>query len=72
MDWQIYGAEIFVGIDGKNVTIVANEIWNEITKQEYNVKEEEDPEDFSIHWEYDTYMMQLRYKAEQEPDNLEE
>ena len=39
LDWQIDGAEIFVGIDAyKNVMIVTNEIWQEISEEDYQGK----------------------------------
>ena len=37
--WKISGAMIFVSIDDqKNVTIIANEIWTELTEKEFKQK----------------------------------
>ena len=39
VDWKIDGAEIFIGIDAhKNVMIVTNEIWQEISEETYQGK----------------------------------
>ena len=55
VDWEIFGAELFINIDGRHkVTVLTNEIYTEIGAKEYQQIVEE--EDFSRHDDYDSYI----------------
>ena len=72
MTWQVYGAEVFVGLDdSKDVIIVTNEIWSKLTHQEYEAKMNESPDGFSRHKDYDNYHMKIRYGDSVDKDELE-
>ena len=71
VDWEIYGAEIFISIDGnRKVTVLANEIWNYIKEDEYTDKRDADDE-FTRHDEYDNQIWKLKYNTSPSIEELE-
>ena len=71
VEWEIFGAEQFVAIDSfKKVTVLTNEIWNEINRDEYQALKDADPDNFTRHWEYDNFVWQLSYNSSPPQEEL--
>ena len=73
--WQIHGAEIFVSIDEVHyksyVKVITNEIWSQLTQEEYKKLIDQSANDFSRHKDYNNYMIKLHYMAKKAVDKNE-
>ena len=66
--WEIFGAEVFIEIDKqKNVTVLTNEIWNLLDRDDYEQLRLE-KEYFSRHRDYENHIWKVSYLSSPPPE----
>ena len=71
--WEIFGAEQFIKVDEKtNVYVLTNEVWTYLKEDDYEKLKEENPDDFTRHWEFDSYIWRIKYDTDPYGDELDD
>ena len=69
--WEIFGASQFISKDKQSVTVLTNEVWSKITKEQFIELKRDEGAAFSRHNHFSSYIKNMTFGAKTNEEDLE-